>query len=369
MHIYSIVSIILLLMFILEQNSSLRIRKMLFYIASFIVVSLLAFRGNDVGGDTINYCGYFSGKGGTYGTFELNDTFEIGFRVVCWILMQISRNDFWFLFSTSLITMIPFIYLINRDCKSSKILPLCLYMNVWGIISVTQTAIRQNISVTFFIIAYIIYTSNEVNLKKKIISVVLLLVCGFFTHTSSLVALPLVVCATLMPLNKKLAYIITIGSFALVMVFKNLFSDIFDIFNSLMLNVEFASHMLDVYYENDRYSLDSEVSFNRLAPATLLVCILIRMSDDKDMKSPYLKFLVLGGALYNIGATFPMIFRTLYALLFLGIIYTPSNISKYKSKLSGVLLILLIAFFIRNQVAYLKPNQDDHMLPYTFIWE
>ena len=364
MHIYSIVSIILLLMFILEQNSSLRVKNRLFYIACFIVVSLLAFRGNDVGGDTIDYCGYFSGKGGTYGTFELNDTFEIGFRVICWILIQVSRNDF----STSLMTILPFIYLINRDCKSSKILPLCLYMNVWAILSVTQTAIRQNISVSFFILAYIIYTSNEVNLKKKIISVVLLLVCGFFTHTSSLVALPLVVIATLMPFNKRTAYIITLGSFALVMAFKNLFADIFNLFNSLMLNVEMASHMLDVYYENDRYALDSEVSFNRLGPATLLVCLLW-MSDDIDMKSPYLKFLVVGGALYNIGATFPMISRTVYALLFLGIIYTPSNINKYKTKLSGILLILLIAFFIRNQIVYLKPHQEDRMLPYTFIWE
>lgn len=369
MHIYSIVSIILLLIFILEQNSSPRIRKKIFYISSFIVVSLLAFRGNDVGGDTVDYCGYFSGTGGSYGTFEINDSFEIGFRAICWILMLVSRDDFWFLFSTSLITMIPFIYLINRDCKSSKILPLCIYMNVWGILSVTQTAIRQNISVSFFIIAYIIYTSNDVTLKKKFISVVLLLVCGFFTHTSSLVALPLVIVATLLPLNKKTAYIITLGSFALVMVFKNLFADIFALFNFLMLNIELAGHMLDVYYENARYSLDAEVSFNRLGPATLLVCLLIWMSDDKDMKSPYLKFLVVGAAFYNIGATFPMIFRTVYALLLLGIIYTPSNINKFKAKLPSILLVLLIAFFIRNQIVYWKPEQDDRMLPYTFIWE
>lgn len=369
MHIYSIVSIILLLMFILEQNSSLRIKNRLFYIASFIVVSLLAFRGNNVGGDTIDYCGYFSGKGGNYGTFELNDTFEIGFRVICWILIQVSRNDFWFLFSTSLMTILPFIYLINRDCKSSKILPLCLYMNVWGILSVTQTAIRQNISVSFFFLAYIIYTSNEVNLKKKIISVVLLLVCGFFTHTSSLVALPLVVIATLMPFNKKTAYIITLGSFALVMAFKNLFSDIFDLFNSLMLNVEMASHMLDVYYGNDMYALDSEVSFNRLGPATLLVCLLIWMSDDIDMKSPYLKFLVVGGALYNIGATFPMIFRVVFPLLFLGLLFVPSEINIKKNSMVKLVLVLLLLFFVRVQIVYMKPNQDDHMLPYTFIWD
>ena len=154
-------------MFILEQNSNLQTRKVLFYVASFIVVSLLAFRGNDVGGDTISYCGYFSGSGGLYGTFEQNDTFEIGFRVLCWLLMFVSRSDFWFILTTSLITLLPFIYLINRDCKSSKILPLCLYMNVWGILSVTQTAIRQNISVSLFVIAYIIYTTKSIEQKNK----------------------------------------------------------------------------------------------------------------------------------------------------------------------------------------------------------
>lgn len=338
----------------------------LFYFASFLVVGLLAFRGNNVGGDTIHYCGYFTGQGGYYGIWETNDSFEIGFVWLCGLLMKIARTDFCLIFFTSLITMLPFIYLIWRDCKYSKIFPLCLYMTIWNILSVTQTALRQNLSVSLLFLAYIFYTRKY---KYKYIFVVLFLMLSFISHTSSLVALPILIGASFIKLNKKMAYILTIGSFVLIMIFKNLFSYIFDLFNQMMAGVAMASHMLDTYYGNIRYSLDSEISFNRLAPATFLVILLIKMSTENDLKSNYLKYLVVGASLYNVGASFPMIFRVVYPLLFMGILYVPSGFSKAQNFISKFLLILLIVFFIRNQIVYLKPGTDDKMLPYSFIWE
>ena len=370
MHIYVVVSIVMLILFLVEQNTKNgKLRMTLFYVASFLAVGLLAFRGNDIGGDTISYCGYFTGKGGVYGIWETNDGFETGFVWLCGLLMHISRTDFCLIFFTSLITMLPFVYLIWRDCKSSQVLPLCLYMTVWGILSVTQTALRQNLSVSLLFLAYIFYTSEGIKNKYKYLLIAISLWGSFISHTSSLIALPLMVGCTFIRLNKKTAYILTIGSFIVVMVFKNVFSSIFDMFNQMMTGVEMASHMLDTYYGNVRYSLDSEISFNRLVPATLLVVLLIRMSNEDDMKSHYLKFLVIGASLYNIGASFPMIFRTVYPLLFMGILFVPMELSKAKNKVCKMLMVILIAFFIRNQVVYMKPGTDDRMLPYMFIWE
>lgn len=370
MHIYVVISIVMLLLFFMEQSTkNNKLRMALFYVASFLAIGLLAFRGNDVGGDTISYCGYFTGKGGLYGIWETNDSFETGFIWLCGLLMKISRTDFCLIFFTSLITMFPFVYLIWRDCKSSKILPLCLYMTIWGILSVTQTALRQNLSVSLLFLAYIFYTSEGIKNKYKYLLIGLSLWGSFISHTSSLVALPLMIGCTFIRLNKKTAYILTIGSFVVVMVFKNIFSSIFDVFNQMMMGVEMASHMLDTYYGNVRYSLDSEISFNRLAPATLLVVLLIKMSTEEDMKSHYLKFLVIGASLYNIGASFPMIFRTVYALLFMGILFVPIGLSVSKKRIYKILLVLLIVFFIRNQAVYMKPGSDDRMLPYMFIWE
>lgn len=372
MNIYIVISIILLFFFLIEQYTySEKLNRYLFYLGAFLVIGLLAFRGDTVGGDTDDYCDYFTGNGGSYGIFETNDTFEIGFRWLCWILMKISRTEFWFIFSTSLITILPFIYLVNRDCKGSKILPLCLYMMTpWHVLSVTQTAIRQDISVAFVFITYILLTSNSS--KKKWLRYLLSIISlgfAFISHTSSIVALPLLVISYFIPFTKKSSIIAVVGSFLIVMIARNIFSSIFDLFTQYMTGLEFAQHMIDTYYGNMDYALNQEVSFNRLGPATLLICLLIWMSEEGDFKNPYLRWLVVGGSLYNIGSTFPMIFRTVYLLLFLGIIFVPSHFKNKKNVIPKVILIMLIAFFIRTFAVYMKPHQADQMLPYTFIWE
>lgn len=370
MHIYAVISITMLLLFLLEQNTkNNKLRMALFYLASFLAVGLLAFRGNHVGGDTVSYCGYFTGKGGLYGIFETNDSFEIGFITFCSLLMTVSRTEFWLIFATSLTTMLPFIYLIYRDSRKSRILPLCLYMTMWGILSVTQTALRQNLSVSLMMMVYIVYTSENLKQWNKYAVVAALLIAGFLSHTSSLVALPMFLGAFFLKLTKKRAYILVLGSFILVMAFKNLFGFIFDLFSQMMSGVEMASKMLGTYYQSDRYALENEISFNRLGPATFLVLLLIKMSNEEDLKSFYFKCLVVGASLYNVGATFPMIFRAVFVLLFFGIIYVPSQLNVGKYRVYRLLLILLIAFFIRNQIVYWAPNDGDKMLPYSFIWE
>lgn len=370
MHIYAVISLLFVILFLIEQKSNnQQLRNRLFYFASFIAVGLLAFRGTDVGGDTISYCGYFTGRGGMYGTFESNDTFEWGFRSICQLLMVVSRSEFWFLFATSIITMAPFIYLIKRDCKKSRMLPLCLYMLVWEILSVTQTAIRQDLATSCLLFAYIVWTTHFEKERMKYVLIAALLLLGFFTHNSILVGLPLVLVVLFIPFNKKTALATVLGSFIVVMFAKSLFSDVFDMFNAYMIGFEAAEHMLNTYYENARYALDSEISFNRLGPATLLVSLIVWMSNEEDMKSPYLKFIVMGAAFYNIGASFPLIFRVVFPLLFLGIIFVPSELDNKKNVIAKVIVILLMFFFIRNQVVYMKPGTDDRMLPYTFIWD
>lgn len=368
MHIYSVVSIAFYLLFLIEQNSnSSKFRGKLFYVAAFISVALLAFRGIDVGGDTLHYCGYFTGKGGMYGTYEMNDSLELGFRIICSLLMLISRSEFWFILSTSLITMIPFIYLIHRDCKYSKVLPLALYMTVWGILSVTQTAVRQNMAVSLMFLAYIIYTSEFRNEKLKYGCIIIVLTSAFFTHTSSLVAIPLLTGCMFLTLTRKKALTIVIGTFVVSLLVTNLFGSIFEYFTNLMGGLEMASRMVG-YYGNERYALANEISFNRLGPTTLLVCLLITLSKEEDMKSFYIRFLVIGSSLFNIGASFPMISRATYPLLFLGILYNPSGLSRRKNIWKFLILLALMAFFIKKQLAW-APNDGDKMLPYTFIWE
>lgn len=435
MHIYAVVSIIMVVLFIIEQNSHKRkprnlrgtlgadggplrvnnaeernrsqlnngiklgnkkhnnplpiyhsgVGKFLFIFAAFLLVGLLAFRGIDVGGDTPHYCGYFTGRGGEYGTPETNEDFEWGFVFICDVLRLIGNNDFWFIFSTSVLAMLPWVYLVWRDCKRSKMLPFCFLMTLWGMYSVEVGAVRQVLSVSCMLMAYIIWTSNpkatnlalfkndkiryfkEVKLQLLVVSVFLLF--GYYTHTSNFVVLPLIAAAVLIPFTKRTAIITMVGSLVLVLAMQSLFGEIFELFNRLMMGYDMANHMLDTYYGNAQYALDAEVSFNRLAPATLLVCVLIWMSNEEDMKSVYFRLLVVGASIYNIGAPFPMIFRTVFLLLFVGILFVPSGLGAKKNRMLRIVCVLLLLFFIRNQIVYWKPGTEDMMLPYSFIWE
>ena len=239
----------------------------------------------------------------------------------------------------------------------------------WRILQTTQTAIRQNLSVACLMIAFIILTSDIKNKKYKYILMSIFVFYGCISHTSSLVALPLLIGAFMIPFTKKTAFITVISSLVISLLFKNLFSNVFDVFFSFMRGVDMASHMLDTYYGNDDYALTNEVSFNRLGPSTLLVCILIYLSNKKDIKSPYFNFLVVGASLFNLGSVFPMISRTVYALLFFGIIFCPSDIKSGLFLRLRTIIIVLLFFFVRNQIVYASYGNSSQDLPYTFIWE
>lgn len=370
MNIYIVVSIFLFVLFLIEQEYKEVIGKYSsFYIGSFVVTSLLAFRGTNVGADTQNYCGYFMGIGGLYGTFENNDTIEIGFRMICSLLIFISRTDFCFLFFTSLITLIPFMYLIKRDCYQSQILPLCTYFFAWKMLSITQTAIRQTCAVSFIFIAYIIYTSPIKNKLLKYLLSIGFIICAFYTHTSCLLSLPILLCTFFfVKLTKKIALSIVIGSLLFTLVASDFFQTVFEMLNYLLQDLGVTDRLL-TYFENDQFALIGEISFNRLAPATLLVSIYIMMSNENDLSSDYLKMLVVGSAMYNIGASFPMIPRSVYPLLFMGAVFVPSGLREKENRYLYQLLLLLLCFFIRNNIVYITPSGDSHMLPYNFIWE
>lgn len=368
MNIYATVIVLLLLLFLIEQMvKDDKIRQINFYIGSFICLFILALRSDNVGGDTIGYCGYFTGVGGFYSTYERNDELEIGFRWICGLLMKISRTELWFLVSTSIMTMAPFLYLVNRDCKPSKILPLILYMSGWSILSVTQTAIRQNIAISFLMIAYIVYTEPNINKKYKWILCIASIVMCLITHNTGITALVLVLGAYFIKLNKKSSYIIVIASLIISVLMKNVFVSLFSAFYDLMSIFEFAEKMTG-YYDNVNYSLDTYVSFGTQGPTTLLVLLYIYMSSKEDCKSLYYKCLIWGEALYNIGAYFPMMFRVVYPLLFIGIIFVPSCLNIRKSFIPKMIMFALL-IFMTNAVNHNPLNQDDHLLPYNFIWQ
>lgn len=372
MHIYAIISIVLFLAFCIEQKTnSMLLKNRLFYLGSLLVVGQLAFRSDNIGMDTLLYCQFFDGSGSRYGVVgKIDDGIEVGFQLVSWILSLVSSSHFWFIFSTSLLLMLPFLFIINRDCRNSRILPLFLYMNIWTLLIVSQTAFRQNMSVSFLMFAYIVFTAKSVDESKqkftRYLSIVLL-VLAYFVHKSVAIAVCLAFVAYFIKWNKKYSIIALLVSLVVTMRLNNLFAVLFAFFSLYLGDIDATSRMIDLYYDNEQYSLYGETTFNALGPVTLLTCLLVYMSDEEDRKSFFFKMLMMGTITYNIGASFPLMARTLFGILMFAIMFTPSRLKE--NRIAYIVLLLLCMFFIRNEIVYWQPNPDTHFLPYTFFWE
>lgn len=381
MNIYLGIIILLLVLFVIELKNRLNatIQNVVFFIGALSVFSLIAFRGTGVGGDTSEYVNFFTGKTSMYGTID-NSDMEIGFVWISKALHFVASTKHWLLFSSTVITLFPFYYMVKKY-SYIKTLPLLLFMTIWSILPTSLSAMRQNFAVSLVMIAYILYLNKDTFVndrkhrqKKWILCCVLLLVLSVFTHTSMIITIPLLLLAEFVNMRKRTAYLLVIVSFSLSLLVNNLFSSLFTIFNEYTAAFAYADRM-NGYFDNADYALTNEVSFNRLAPTTLWVLLLIFKSKEKELNSIYLKCLIWGNSLFCVGASFPMMSRAVFLLLLMGIVYVPYSLYDNRKQLSNIILFILVLFFVRTQFKYFNNyNINDNyygvrMLPYKTIFE
>lgn len=379
MNVYLYVIVCLVVFLIIELNNPQKNRSLYFFISSSLIFSVIAFRGSDVGGDTLEYVRFFKGEGSMYGSID-DSEMEVGFVLIARFLHFFNESAMWFLFSSTLITLFPF-FIIVKKYSSNKTIPLLLFMTTWSILPTSLCAIRQNFAVSLAMTAFLLFGSLRDNsiqdVKKRksiIISIIIVCILSIMTHTSMMVALPLIVLAEFINLSRKYMYIIVLGSFVGALLIDNLFGELFQQFNIITQSFEYADRM-NSYFENSKYELTNEVSFNRLGPSTLYVLIVVYKSSEEELHSFFLKCLVIGHSLFCIGASFPMISRVVYPLLLFGISFVPLSMNFRREKISKVLLILLLFFFVRTQFKYFAEyNISDNyygvrLLPYKTIFE
>lgn len=380
-NVYLSVIILLLILLVIEIKNvhNLTVKNAVFYIGTLSIFSLIAFRGTEVGGDTSAYANFFIGKHSMYGTID-NSDMEIGFIWIAKILHLINKTKIWFLFSSTFITLFPFFYMVKKY-SCNKTIPLLLFMTIWSIMPTALCAVRQNLAVSLVMVAYILFIEKIKNkhverFRRKVwmLCCILLCILSVLTHTSMIVALPLLFLAELVNIRKKTAYIIVFASFLIVLIIDNLFNSLFSLFNEYTAAFSYADRM-NGYFENADYALTNEVSFNRLAPTTFWVLLLIFKSKEEVISSTFLKCLIWGNSLYCIGASFPMISRSVYLLMLMGIVYVPFSLYSKRKQLSNVLLFLLLVFFVRTQFKYFSEynvNENYYgvrLLPYKTIFE
>ena len=377
MWVYLITVLILFLLYHLELHSkSEAYTNRLFYIGSIAVLFILAFRGDDVGGDTIEYCEYFDGRGSMYGSINLpNEDLGIGFVWISRLIRLLGDDHFFFIFFTSLLTMFPLLYIIKRD-SNSKILPLCLYMLTFKLLNLSQTCIRQNISIAFIMIAYIVYTSNYrsrfMNWKyNKYIIVSLILIFAYLCHHTSLVTIPLAASCFFVKFNKKTALVTLWISLFLAMIIHHLIGDMFNY--AMMYFSAFQEADLMTRYTFSQYADMNTFSLNLNLPILVLVSLLIYMMDDSDMPTYLTSCLVIGTSLWIFGRTFELMTRVILYCSYLGIAAVPSAHKIKRLPILRMLLNMFLVWYCYKLCDYCL-NSDaawmfDQMVPYNFIFE
>ncbi len=366
--------ILFVLLFMELSHNNSQVRKRYFYIGAFFVFFIIAFRSEFVGGDTENYCRFFDGKPSMYGSYkELDDAIshEVGFLWTVRIIRLIGDSHFIFIFCSSLLSLLPFFYIIKRDSEV-KILPLCLYMLLFGILTVSESAFRQNYGVGYLFIGYIILTSN-LKSKIKYFFVCFFMIVACVCHATIIIALFLIIISYFLRLKKWHAITFILASVAVSVGVNNFFGSIFSLSGELMSNIEVFVRLQN-YYETGEFELDEErVSIFRLLPTSLFVCLILWKNNNRSSLPIPFNCLVLGTCIYNIGLSFPMMFRVVYPLLLLGITVSPGNLRLNKNQIQKILIMFFVLVFMQRQLDHLinydYSNNEAKMLPYTFIFE
>lgn len=357
-------------------NSNNRVNKNLFYLSTFFTFSILAFRNIDVGGDTFEYVKLFLKQGSLYDNIEI----EKGYVLFNDILYFISESKFWFIFATSFITMAPFYYIIYKYTQGNKILPLCIYMSMWQLLGCSMTSLRQNIAISIAMLVFILLRGEHLkNRNIKIIVPIALIMLSFTFHSTMYVVVPIMIATYFVKLNKKIAILCIVGCVISSLILKNLAGDFFTLFNMYTNSLVGFEHMT-YYYGNDKYELYDNISFFSLAPHALMVCCLIYLANNEELNKYEFKCLFVAECIYLLGVSFPLIFRVVLCLYFIGITAIPQafrvpNKGHISIKCINYLIICLCLFFmyLRYKVYetydYSTGGGGGNLLPYTFIWE
>ena len=374
MFVYIFTSFLVLFFFKLEVISRNRnLNKLLFLVASFVVAFILVFRGDNVGGDTIHYCRFFDGKGSGYGTIDNPDyLIDLGFIWYCKFLRFFSSNRAFFLIITSLVTIMPFLYIIYRDSKY-KLLPLCFYMLSFNLLTLSQTALRQNVSLSLLFVVYIIFTSKNINGVAKYLVILTLTIFAFYCHSTSIVSVFMAIIVYFIPLRRWSTLLILFVVLGLMILRIDITGYVFSIFydNS---NVTDMTHYITGYADDineNKFSLMSLLQILMLASVAFLCSD--KLYYDKNRYNFIMKCFFIGGAITVMGNGFVLICRIVYFLTFLGATISIDNYNGRKMLIPrlGLYLCLIALFFY--QILYLSTQKSaiihDHMIPYSFIFE
>lgn len=287
-----------------------------------------------------------------------DNTVEIGFRLLQILIRQFTDNYAVFLFAVGLITLIPFLYVINKyrniiDVPSAFLLYMCVYY--FSGFSIARISMAAAFSFLFF---------DALIEKKKFKALFFILIACTFHITAVILIIPYVF-VLFKSLNKKMLVIGAVAVFAVVSISRN------SIFGFMQGS--------DRYYV---YQLSSNISFGfeqivYYIPLIALYAFGKKRHTDVSFGKYFdrisVSFLSVGFVFGMLSYLIP-IFGRLYSLFVVQTIisgYYIHNLKTIKLKKGYKMMmnILILAYcFVRFGLYISQYYNVDDIMPYTNVF-
>lgn len=339
-------------------------------ISLLIAFVFIAFRAPVVGADTWDYIRFLTGERNFYNADEREmEILSRGYRE---IICSITSSRTLVMLINCLFTLSP-LYLLFKKYSSNQPLSVVTFF-LFEVYIVYFVALRQMIGYAVLLFGFMFFLEDWKKRKWKWLVLLGCTYIGYLFHTSIIIYGFIFVVSILLPINNRRTYLLAIVLTMLIGIVLKSFS-VTDFFAMYLRMGIGATDRIDNYLENYQ---EGQAELIQLATRLSIIGLFcFSYLDEKYLKHPFSRVLLIAIIIYNLFYTVPMIHRLIMPLaLFACILITQSNItvadSVKRRRIYICLLILLLLYFFRSQFiqcAEWNPYNSGRLHPYYWFFE
>lgn len=342
-------------------NKYEKLNRFLFVVISFLIVSIVAFRSEEIGTDTPGYYSYFLNPNLGYSNYDKSDI-EIGYNLFSDLVRFIYKDGNFFLSLCAFISIIPFLYLLWKESEN-KLLSLFFFVTLGTTTTyyiLFFSMVRQCVALGIICIGLYLFHTNKLNkLYKRLIPVII----AFCFHHTSFLALPLFF-IDYVKISKKVA---TLSLVISLLIGYSLVNYI----RILKFIIGYTENSYDYYVlliDENTYQLGVTI------PITLLCIVVFLYSNDEFLENIYVKTFFIGTIINNIMSLAGNSDRLSLYFGIYGCLVIPNFMEQQlrnKSLMKYSLLILLLVYYTGKYMKVMNNAAENPMvalIPYkTFF--
>ena len=341
-------------------------------VAFVITFVFFAFRAPVVGADTWNYVRYLTGMRDYYSEWD-DRALEILFVGYRSVVKAMSPSLMVVMVINTVVSLTP-LYILFKKYSLNAPLSILMFVNLNSLI-LYFVGLRQIIALVPLIFMLMYCIENEMSKAKKAFLFFLASIVAFGFHSTGLIYGLVYFLALMLPMNKRMIYIILIMASAAT-------GFLLEKYNALDVLSSVSSLNLTVLQRIDGYLIgddQNELSAITIALRPSIIGLITFSLIKKEMLNhPFSKIFLAGIILYNLLATIPIVHRMVLPMIMFGSVVFSWCFSKEvvqsirKAKLLYILTFLMFVYFGRSwyiRCTYWTLSDESCMHPYYFVFE